>query len=143
MPHSNRILIAVPESDAHVVAAKLLEYFMCFHGFEVVNLGANTSVAEIVEAARSHEPLAILISSQNGHAMTDLSGLTPALRDSGACTDVILGGKLSIDPSHTLADHRQSYVPLGFRVAGDFEEALTMIYELQPGFRGGLLAVAN
>jgi methylaspartate mutase sigma subunit len=71
-----KIVLCVAASDSHVVGNQLIAMFLRDHGFDVINLGAATSVSEMMEACRSHrDVLALVIGSMNGHAVDDLAGL--------------------------------------------------------------------
>lgn len=91
------VILGVAASDSHAVANHLIAHGLRAHGFEVVNLGTCTPVAEFAAACRDHpEAEAVLIGSMNGHAHEDLREL-PAARASGAIRcPVILGGNLSV-----------------------------------------------
>jgi methylaspartate mutase sigma subunit len=98
-PLSSRraVVLGVAASDAHVVANHLIAHFLRARGFEVVNLGACTSVAEFaVECDARDDVLALLIGSHNGHALQDLRGLRQAKADGLIRCPVVLGGNLSV-----------------------------------------------
>src|ERR1700677_1700964 len=94
-----KVLIAAPESDCHVVAIKLLEIYMIGNGIDVVNLGVNTPVDELIRAIADHRPAAVLISSQNGHAYSDLKSLSSNMKAHSFNMPVFIGGTLGINSS--------------------------------------------
>jgi methylaspartate mutase sigma subunit len=97
MQNSKTIILGVTASDAHVVANKLIEKLLLDHGFDVVNLGACTTVGEFCEAYTNNKPaLAIVIGSLNGHAVNDVTGLKLAKRYHNITCPVIMGGNLSV-----------------------------------------------
>lgn len=125
------ILLATPASDCHVVANKLLEFVCRQLGYDVYNLGVCTPTEEIVATAKEHCPTAILISSQNGHAFTDLAPLQEALREAGlAHLPVYAGGNLSVgahkDP-HLL---RAQFQAIGVNVLESFDELKPLLVSL-------------
>jgi methylaspartate mutase sigma subunit len=94
---SRKVILGVTESDSHVVANHLIAYHLRTHGFEVINLGACTPVRDFVNAYAEHlDAEAILIGSNNGHALTDLAGLEQAKHAGLLDCPVILGGNLSV-----------------------------------------------
>lgn len=118
-----RVVLAVPESDAHVVANRLLEYFLKQRGHTVLNLGACTPAAEIAAAARDFAADAIIISSQNGHALDDLGSLPAEMVAVGvAGVPVYLGGNLNVGAEKRLDDVAARFRPLGIRIAGSFDD---------------------
>lgn len=138
----SRVLLAVPESDAHVVANTLLEYFLKQRGCPVLNLGACTPAADIAAAARDFAPDAILISSHNGHAFDDLRALPEAMAAAGAGhVPVYLGGNLSVGADKQLTDTTR-FRALGIRVVTSFE-AIDEILRLPPAAEGNGDATAR
>jgi methylaspartate mutase sigma subunit len=117
------VLLAVPESDCHVVACKLLELYLRNHGYPVINLGVATPNAEIAESVARFSPVAVFICAQNGHALRDLSGLQDELRKRLCTVPLFIGGKLTIGPEIEQEDVRASFSEIGFEVLRDFDEA--------------------
>lgn len=129
-PTNKTVVIAVPASDCHVVALKLLEWYLSHAGYHVVNLGVTTTNQEIAEAVYTYSPIAVLISSQNGHAEIDLQGLQSQLRGEAADIPILIGGRLSItaDSNHTTLVAR--FATLGITVVESFESALCLLTAL-------------
>ncbi|MER9071155.1 cobalamin-dependent protein [Mesorhizobium sp. M0902] len=91
------IILGVAESDAHVVANKLIEYELSISGFNVINLGACTPVEEFVDAFQAHPYAdAIVIGSLNGHAYEDLRSIRDAKKDLLISCPIIVGGNLGV-----------------------------------------------
>jgi methylaspartate mutase S subunit len=120
----NRVLLAVPESDCHVVACKLLQLYLEHLGYEVHNLGVTTPSAEIAAAAKKYQPLAIFLSSQNGHALADLRTLRGELRARGVTVPVYLGGNLTVGCQEPPEIIRRKFEEIGIEVLASFEDAL-------------------
>lgn len=96
---SKTVILGVAESDAHVVANKLIEARLEASGYEVVNLGACTPLSEFGQAYENHpESVAILIGTLNGHALQDLSDLLWMKQKFSVNCPVIVGGKLGLSP---------------------------------------------
>jgi methylaspartate mutase sigma subunit len=91
-----QVVLAMTESDAHVVGNKLLEIFLEESGFRVNNRGACTPLREVFEVASQDNFLAIILGSQNGHALEDLEKLKVLRNEFNTYCPVILGGNLSV-----------------------------------------------
>ncbi|MGK5532093.1 cobalamin-dependent protein [Streptomyces sp. URMC 129] len=96
-PEPPVVILGVAASDAHVVANRLIAFQLRDLGFDVVNLGACTPVAEFVECLAAHpDAVALVIGSVNGHAVEDLTPLRVA-KDAGRVPcPVVVGGNLSV-----------------------------------------------
>lgn len=91
------VIIAVTESDAHVVGNRILELALVKEGFRVVNLGVCTSGIEIAEAYRSKgNVLAIAIGSINGHGAADLLTFGMIKQNYQLSCPVFFGGYLEV-----------------------------------------------
>jgi methylaspartate mutase S subunit len=128
-----RVLLAVPESDCHVVACKLLELYLEHLNYEVHNLGVTTPSAEIAAAAERIQPLAIFLSSQNGHALMDLQTLDEELRRRGVTAPVYLGGNLTLGCEDSPEIVRQKFENIGIEVLSSFEDAALKLSVLSEG----------
>ena len=61
------IILGVAESDAHAVANHLIAMHLREHGFDVLNLGVCTPLADFAAAHLAHpETNAVVIGSLNG-----------------------------------------------------------------------------
>lgn len=129
-----RVLLAVPESDCHVVACKLLQLYLEHLGYEVRNLGVTTPSAEIAAEAEKCQPIAILLSSQNGHALMDLQTLREELKQRGIDVPVYLGGNLTVGCHDSPEIVRRKFTDIGIEVLGSFEDAALNLLAL-PGVR--------
>lgn len=115
------ILVCMTESDAHVVAIKLLEIFLREKGWEVNNLGVCTPLQECMQVAASTDPLAIVIGTQNGHALTDLAHLRDVLEQYQVDAPVLVGGNLSLGARQSI-DVEAELIRLGVtRTMASFE----------------------
>ncbi|MER7419058.1 cobalamin-dependent protein [Micromonospora peucetia] len=126
--HAPVVILGVAESDAHAVANQLIAIYLRTHGFEVINLGVCTPLAEFAEASESRpDAVAVLIGSVNGHAVQDLRDL-PAIRGGGRLTcPVIVGGNLSVG-SHRGGDAIRRLTELGVDyILEDLQELLPLL----------------
>lgn len=127
------VVIAVPESDCHVVALTLLDWYLTRAGYCVINLGVTTTNQEIAQAVRTHTPVAVLISAQNGHAEFDLQNLHSLLRAQATELPILIGGRMSICGDDNTAALSVRFAKLGITVVDSFESALRMLMMLAPG----------
>lgn len=127
---NNRVVVlAVPVSDCHVVANRLLERFLAEEGYEVHNLGVCTPTAEIADAVARLDPLAVLVGSQNGHALQDLADLRARLTVCGARPNlpVYVGGNLTVGSDKSGVNVTEAFAEIGLSVVGTFEDALALL----------------
>lgn len=94
--NKDTILIAMTESDAHVVAIRLLQLFLEENGYQVINLGACAPLREVVETAARTRPLCIVLGTQNGHALEDVATLLPLKQEYAVSCPVLMGGNVSV-----------------------------------------------
>jgi methylmalonyl-CoA mutase cobalamin-binding subunit len=137
MSHPINILVAGPESDAHVVAGKLLELALEERGYAVTNLGVCCPVGVIAEAAAAAAaegwPVVVLLCCQNGHALKDLADLPDRLGTLGVAdrVRVYAGGRLAVGAEADAAAVRRRCRALGIHPLGDFEECFRELARLQ------------
>jgi methylaspartate mutase sigma subunit len=112
------VILGVIGSDAHVVGITILEQALSAAGFDVVDLGVQTSQAEFVEAAATHDASAVLVSSLYGHAEQDCRGLHGRFEDAGLDVVTYVGGNLAVGQDDREAT-RERFRAMGFdRVFG-------------------------
>ena len=87
-----RVLTAVPLCDGHDSAISSINLELIHHGVEVVYLGYNRSVRDIVRAAIQEDVRAIGISSYNGGHVEFFSAVLAGLRAEGAGDIGVFGG---------------------------------------------------
>ncbi|MEA3512189.1 MAG: methylaspartate mutase subunit S [Campylobacterota bacterium] len=63
-----KVVTGVVGNDIHVVANRLIDISLKNRGFEVFNLGVNTSLDEFIDAVIETDSKVLLISSLNGEA---------------------------------------------------------------------------
>ena len=99
-----------------------MKIFLKESGFIVNNRGACTPLAEVFEATTQMLTLAIVLGSQNGHALEDISELNNLRKAYGYDIPVYIGGNLSVGAN------KADDLPKKFKAAGvdylvsDFEE---------------------
>lgn len=125
------VILGVIGSDAHVVGITILEQALSAAGFDVVNLGVQTSQAEFVEAASAHDANAVLVSSLYGHAEQDCRGLHERLFEAGLETTTYVGGNLAVGQDD-FDETCRTFHSMGFdRVFGPEEGAREAIAALE------------
>ncbi|MBV0900825.1 methylaspartate mutase subunit S [Haloarcula salina] len=114
------VILGVIGSDAHVVGITILEQALSSAGFEVINLGVQTSQDEFVSAAKSHDAEAVLVSSLYGHARQDCEGLHEELDAAGLDVLTYVGGNLAVG-QNDFEDTRETFREMGFDRVFDAE----------------------
>ncbi|MFB6223282.1 MAG: methylaspartate mutase subunit S [Haloarcula sp.] len=114
------VILGVIGSDAHVVGITILEQALSAAGFEVINLGVQTSQDEFVSAAKSHGAEAVLVSSLYGHARQDCEGLHDELDDAGLDVLTYVGGNLAVG-QNDFEETRETFRQMGFDRVFDAE----------------------
>lgn len=115
------VILGVIGSDAHVVGITILEQALEAAGFDVVNLGVQSSQDEFVDAATSHDAEAVLVSSLYGHAEQDCQGFHQeiAAADLEDVTTYI-GGNLAVGQDD-FEETRKLFREMGFDRVFDSE----------------------
>ncbi len=135
---SQTVVLGVIGSDAHVVGITILEQAFSAAGFDVVNLGVQTSQEEFAEAAVTHDASAVLVSSLYGHAEQDCQGFHRVLEDAGVDATTYIGGNLAVGQDD-FEQTRTTFRELGFDRVFDSEtdpeeaiEALRQDLQIRP-----------
>jgi len=114
------VILGVIGSDAHVVGITILEQALSAAGFDVENLGVQSSQAEFVDAAKACDAEAVLVSSLYGHARQDCAGLHERLDEAGLDVLTYVGGNLSVG-QHDFASTSERFREMGFDRVFDAE----------------------
>ncbi|WP_436923981.1 methylaspartate mutase subunit S [Halosimplex amylolyticum] len=114
------VILGVIGSDAHVVGITILEQALTAAGFDVENLGVQTSKAEFVSAAESEDAGAVLVSSLYGHAEQDCEGLHEGLAAADCDAVTYIGGNLAVGQDDW-AETESLFRELGFDRVFDAE----------------------
>ncbi len=126
------VILGVIGSDAHVVGITILEQALSTSGFDVVNVGVQTSQEEFVDAAKAHDAEAVLVSSLYGHAKQDCEGFHEKIEAAGLDVATYIGGNLAVGQDD-FEETRARFEDMGFdRVFDsetDPEEAIAALNE--------------
>ena len=92
-----KVVTGVVGNDIHVVANRLIDISLQNKGYEVFNLGVNTTLQEFIDAVIETDAKILLISSLNGEADGQCRELT-SLKKQYNLKDVlfVIGGNLSV-----------------------------------------------
>jgi isobutyryl-CoA mutase len=91
-PHKVRFVTAAALFDGHDAAINIIRRLLQAHGAEVIHLGHNRSVAEIVDAAIQEDAQGIAVSSYQGGHMEFFTYMLDLLRQRGAGHIKVFGG---------------------------------------------------
>ena len=114
------VILGVIGSDAHVVGITILEQALSAAGFEVENLGVQSSQEEFVDAAKAHDAGAVLVSSLYGHARQDCDGFHERLEEAGLDVLTYVGGNLAVGQDD-FESTRERFREMGFDRVFDAE----------------------
>ena len=146
-----RFITAASLFDGHDAAINMIRRLLQSHGAEVIHLGHNRSVAEIVDAAIQEDADAIAVSSYQGGHNEYFTYMVDMLRERGACIPVIVGGGGTIAPEEVSALERYGvakvYTPEDGRrlgLDGMIEDVLARVRAVPLGsYVPGALTVAE
>ncbi len=164
--HHVRIVTAASLFDGHDAAINVMRRIMQASGAEVIHLGHNRSVAEIVNCAIAEDVQGIAITSYQGGHVEYFKYMIDLLRKADADIKVFGGGGGTILPAEIDELHRYGvariYSPDDGRAMGlqgmiddvikqcdfekrpaEFEEALGSISSKEPDVIGALITVAE
>lgn len=122
-----QVILGVIGSDAHVVGITILEQALQESGFDVDNIGVQSSQEEFIDAATERDADAVLVSSLYGHAKQDCEGFHQRLAEAGLDVLTYIGGNLAVgqdDFDETRAFFREMGFDRVFDSETDPEEAI-------------------
>ncbi|WP_435349688.1 methylaspartate mutase subunit S [Haloarchaeobius sp. HRN-SO-5] len=114
------VILGVIGSDAHVVGITILDQALSAAGFEVENLGVQTSQEEFAAAAKEKDAEAVLVSSLYGHAEQDCQGFSELLAREDVDATTYIGGNLAVGQDD-FERTRETFRALGFDRVFDSE----------------------
>lgn len=118
------VILGVIGSDAHVVGITILEQALAAAGFEVHNLGVQTSQEAFAEAASDQDADAVLVSSLYGHAEQDCRGFHDTLTDADVDPVTYIGGNLAVGQDD-FVETSETFREMGFDRVFDSETSPT------------------
>jgi isobutyryl-CoA mutase len=126
--HNIRVVTATSLFDGHDVSINIMRRILQDSGVEVIHLGHNRSVAEIVDAAVEEDAQGIAVSSYQGGHVEFFKYIVDLLKEKGASTKVFGGGGGVI--IHDEIDELEKY-------------GVTKIYSPEDGSKLGLQGMIN
>ena len=110
-----RIVTAASLFDGHDAAINVMRRLIQASGAEVVHLGHNRSVADIVRAAVQEDADAVAVSSYQGGHLEFFRYLVDSLRDAGAGHVKVFGGGGGTITRSEIAEARSRWVSIRAR----------------------------
>ena len=149
-----KILLAAPESDAHAVAPKLLEWALEERGYSVCNLGVCCPAVQIARAVADFlawraRTVAVLLCCQNGHGLRDLANLPTYLEHLQLLgtpnVHLFAGGRLEVGAEAKYPNRLVPRIgPFGITpLDRSFEEAFARLEQLQESASSASASVGN
>ena len=123
-----RVVTATSLFDGHDASINIMRRILQDSGVEVIHLGHNRSVREIVDAAVEEDAQGIAVSSYQGGHVEYFKYIVDLLKEKGACTKVFGGGGGVIVPDEI--DELEKY-------------GVTKIYSPEDGTNLGLQGMIN
>lgn len=115
-----QVILGVIGSDAHVVGITILEQALTANGFDVDNIGVQSSQEEFIEAATNSDADAVLVSSLYGHAKQDCEGFHEQMAQADLDVVTYIGGNLAVGQDD-FEETREHFRGMGFDRVFDSE----------------------
>ncbi|MFK5584040.1 fused isobutyryl-CoA mutase/GTPase IcmF [Serinicoccus sp. LYQ131] len=110
--HPVRIVTAASLFDGHDASINIMRRIMQSQGAEVVHLGHNRSVAEVVDAVLDEDASGVAVSSYQGGHVEYFEYLTEQLREAGAGHVTVVGGGGGVIVAEEIERLRQAGVTI-------------------------------
>jgi len=92
--HRSTIIVACAPGELHDVGALLLSLFLVRRGWNVVYLGPQVPLTDLLETVRTIKPALVCLSASTIETATELIGVVRALKDACAGVHVGYGGRV-------------------------------------------------
>jgi len=92
IPSMGKIVMATIEGDLHDIGKNLVSMMLEGAGFEIIDLGVDVPVIEIIEESKKHNVDIIGISALLTTTMLGMEGAIKSIRESGISAKVMIGG---------------------------------------------------
>jgi 5-methyltetrahydrofolate--homocysteine methyltransferase len=86
------VVLATVKGDIHDIGKNIVKVVLESHGYRVLDLGKNVDTEKVLEAYRTHRPLAIGLSALMTTTVPSMSRTVEALKEMSAECPVIVGG---------------------------------------------------
>ncbi len=87
-----RVLVALPEGERHVIGLRMVSDILEGHGFDVVFLGADTPGDELAHALRQHKPQVAVLAAYTPESAAALQAAASRLLELSPRLSIIAGG---------------------------------------------------
>lgn len=87
-----KVVFCTVAGDLHDIGKKLCVMLMQGGGFEVVDLGVDIGVEQIVAAVKEHNPAVVAMSAMLTTTMVTMDEASKALKDNGLDVKIMVGG---------------------------------------------------
>ena len=87
-----RVVLATVKGDVHDIGKNIVKVVLESYGFEVIDLGKDTPVERVVEAAERYRPLAVGLSALMTTTVKSMEETIRALRRAGCSAHIFVGG---------------------------------------------------
>ena len=137
--HPIRFVTAASLFDGHDAAITIMRRILQAQGCEVVHLGHDRSVGDVVEAALQEDVQGVAVSSYQGGHLEYFGYLVDQLRERGAGHVRVFGGGGGVIVDHEVRalfsqQLRRKLNDVGIDLAPDLEE---LLQKVQPVLAGG------
>src|SRR6476620_12700675 len=111
-PHHVRLVTASSLFDGHDASINIMRRIMQTQGAEVIHLGHNRSVQEVVDAAIEEDVQGVAVSSYQGGHIEYFEYLVESLRERGADHVKVVGGSAGVIVHAEITRLRESGVTI-------------------------------
>lgn len=87
-----KIVIATVEGDIHDIGKNIVKVLLENYGYEVIDLGKDVSVAQVVEAAKEHQVKLVGLSALMTTTVVNMEKTIQALKEAGLDCKIAVGG---------------------------------------------------
>jgi methanogenic corrinoid protein MtbC1 len=87
-----RVLVAAPQGERHVIGLRMVTDILEGHGFDAVFLGADTPRAEFAQALRSYAPHLVVLAAYTAQSAAELAAAATLLLELAPRLSIVAGG---------------------------------------------------
>ena len=104
------VVIGTVKGDLHDIGKNLVAMMLKGAGYKIVDLGADVSPDQFVEAAKNHKPNIVALSALLTTTMVQMKSVVTALQAAGVDVPVIVGGA-PLTPDYAAQIGAKGYAP--------------------------------
>lgn len=87
-----KVVLVTVKGDVHDIGKNIVKVVLQSYGYEVIDLGKDVPIEEVVEASKRHTPLAIGLSALMTTTVKSMEETIAALKKAGCLSPVFVGG---------------------------------------------------